>query len=200
MRTTDDRIVVVYGDVPGAFSRIAGVLSLHGLDVITARAHSDEPQPGMVAMGASEYRVHVPRDRHRLGADPPRPRPRRPRRAGDRGPPRRAGPHVPPPAADAGRSARAAAGDRSTTRRRPTATVIEVRCTDQDRHPAPHHQGARRGRARHPPRHGADDRARGRRHVLRAQLVGRAHRRPVPPRRDRARRAPRRRADDRARE
>ena len=48
-------------DVPGAFSRIAGVLSLHGLDVITARAHSDEPQPGMVAMGASEYRVHVPR-------------------------------------------------------------------------------------------------------------------------------------------
>ena len=61
VRTTDDRIVVVYGDVPGAFSRIAGVLSLHGLDVITARAHSDEPQPGRVAMGASEYRVHVPR-------------------------------------------------------------------------------------------------------------------------------------------
>ena len=61
VRTTDDRIVVVYGDVPGSFSRIAGVLSLHGLDVITARAHSDEPQPGMVAMGASEYRVHVPR-------------------------------------------------------------------------------------------------------------------------------------------
>jgi [protein-PII] uridylyltransferase len=29
--------------------------------VITARAHSDEPQPGMVAMGASEYRLHVPR-------------------------------------------------------------------------------------------------------------------------------------------
>ena len=61
VRTTEDRIVVVYGDEPGAFSRIAGVLSLHGLDVITARAHSDEPQPGMVAMGASEYRVHVPR-------------------------------------------------------------------------------------------------------------------------------------------
>lgn len=61
VRTTDDRIVVVYGDVPGAFSRIAGVLSLHGLDVITARAHSDEPQPGIVGMGASEYRVHVPR-------------------------------------------------------------------------------------------------------------------------------------------
>jgi [protein-PII] uridylyltransferase len=61
VRTSEDRIIVVYGDVPGAFSRIAGVLSLHGLDVITARAHSDEPQPGMVAMGASEYRVHVPK-------------------------------------------------------------------------------------------------------------------------------------------
>ena len=61
VRTTDDRIVVVYGDVPGAFSRIAGVLSLHGLDVITARAHSDEPQLGRVAMGVSEFRVHVPR-------------------------------------------------------------------------------------------------------------------------------------------
>jgi [protein-PII] uridylyltransferase len=61
VRTDSDRIVVVYRDVPGAFSRIAGVLSLHGLDVITARAHSDEPQLGRVSMGASEYRVHVPR-------------------------------------------------------------------------------------------------------------------------------------------
>ena len=61
VRTFDDRIVVVYRDVPGAFSRIAGVLSLHGLDVITARAHSDEPQLGRVSMGASEYRVHVPK-------------------------------------------------------------------------------------------------------------------------------------------
>ena len=48
--------MVVYGDVPGAFSRIAGVLSLHGLDVLTARAHSDEPQAGDVAMA----RVRVP--------------------------------------------------------------------------------------------------------------------------------------------
>jgi [protein-PII] uridylyltransferase len=61
VRTFDDRIVVVYRDVPGAFSRIAGVLSLHGLDVITARAQSDEPQLGRVSMGASEYRVHVPK-------------------------------------------------------------------------------------------------------------------------------------------
>ena len=100
VRTFDDRIVVVYRDVPGAFSRIAGVLSLHGLDVITARAHSDEPQLGRVGMGASEYRVHVPRDRHRLGAGPPRPRPRRARRAGDRG---RGSPSGPAPIAAGGR-------------------------------------------------------------------------------------------------
>ncbi|MDJ0768682.1 MAG: [protein-PII] uridylyltransferase [Ilumatobacter sp.] len=55
-----DRISVVYRDNPGSFSRIAGVLSLHGLDVVSARAHSDEPQLGRVSMGASEYRVQVP--------------------------------------------------------------------------------------------------------------------------------------------
>jgi [protein-PII] uridylyltransferase len=61
VRTNDDRITVVYRDAPGAFSRIAGVLSLHGLDVITARAHSDEPQLGSVSMGVSEFRVHIPK-------------------------------------------------------------------------------------------------------------------------------------------
>lgn len=59
---TGDRLVVVYRDVPGAFSRIAGVLSLHGLDVLAARAHSDEPQLGRGTMGASEYRIQVPKD------------------------------------------------------------------------------------------------------------------------------------------
>jgi [protein-PII] uridylyltransferase len=58
---TDDRLVVVYRDTPGSFSRIAGVLSLYGLDVLSARAHSDEPQLGRVGMGASEFRVEVPR-------------------------------------------------------------------------------------------------------------------------------------------
>jgi [protein-PII] uridylyltransferase len=57
----DDRLVVVYRDAPGAFSRIAGVVSLHGLDVVAARAHSDEPQLGRVSMGASEFRVQVPK-------------------------------------------------------------------------------------------------------------------------------------------
>jgi [protein-PII] uridylyltransferase len=56
----DDRLTIVYRDTPGSFSRIAGVLSLHGLDVVTARAHSDEPHLGRVSMGASEFRVEVP--------------------------------------------------------------------------------------------------------------------------------------------
>ena len=60
VRVHDDRLTVVYRDVPGTFSRIAGVVSLHGLDVITARAHSDEPQLGRESMGASEFRLHVP--------------------------------------------------------------------------------------------------------------------------------------------
>ncbi len=53
----DDRVTVVALDVPGTFSRIAGVLSLHGLDVVAALAHSDEPQAGRTGMGASQFRV-----------------------------------------------------------------------------------------------------------------------------------------------
>ena len=61
IRVDVDRLTVVYRDEPGMFSRISGVVSLHGLDVVTARAQSDEPQLGRVSMGASEFRVHVPR-------------------------------------------------------------------------------------------------------------------------------------------
>jgi [protein-PII] uridylyltransferase len=61
VRVDGDRLVLVYRDLPGAFSRIAGVVSLHGLDVLAARAHSDEPQLGRVSMGTSEFRVQVPR-------------------------------------------------------------------------------------------------------------------------------------------
>ncbi len=56
-----DRVTVVTVDAPGTFSRVAGVLSLHGLDVVAAQAHSDEPQPGRPTMAASEFRIHVPR-------------------------------------------------------------------------------------------------------------------------------------------
>ena len=61
IRIENDLLTVVYRDAPGSFSRIAGVVSLHGLDVLTARAHSDEPQLGRVSMGTSEFRVQVPR-------------------------------------------------------------------------------------------------------------------------------------------
>jgi len=56
-----DRLTVVTPDVPGAFSKVAGVLSLHGLDVAGARAHSDEPQPGVDAMAASQVLVIRPK-------------------------------------------------------------------------------------------------------------------------------------------
>ena len=62
VRVDDGRMTIVYRDAPGMFSRIAGVVSLHGLDVIAARAHSDEPQLGRVSMGASEFRVEVPKE------------------------------------------------------------------------------------------------------------------------------------------
>lgn len=45
-------IVVVSADRPGTFSRIAGVLALHGVDVVGARAHSDEQ-----GMAASQFRI-----------------------------------------------------------------------------------------------------------------------------------------------
>ena len=57
-----DRLIVVTPDVPGVFSRVAGVLALNGLDVLGAQAHSDEPQPGRAAMAASQFHVLVPRD------------------------------------------------------------------------------------------------------------------------------------------
>lgn len=47
-----DLITVVSPDSTGTFSQVAGVLSLHGLDVVTARAFSDEQ-----GMAASQFRV-----------------------------------------------------------------------------------------------------------------------------------------------
>jgi len=52
-----DVISVVSPDAAGAFSRTAGVLSLHGLDVVSAQAHSDEG-----GMAASQFRIIVPAD------------------------------------------------------------------------------------------------------------------------------------------
>ena len=52
VRLDDDLITVVAPDSTGLFGQVAGVLSLHGLDVVTARAHSDEQ-----GMAASQFRV-----------------------------------------------------------------------------------------------------------------------------------------------
>jgi [protein-PII] uridylyltransferase len=60
VRAIDDVVTVVAADTPGMFARVAGALALHGLDVIGAQAHSDEPTAGM-AMGASQFKVVVPR-------------------------------------------------------------------------------------------------------------------------------------------
>lgn len=51
----DDSVTVVSPDRPGTFSRVAGVLALHGLGVLGAQAHSDEQ-----GMAASQFRVIVP--------------------------------------------------------------------------------------------------------------------------------------------
>lgn len=50
-----DLITIVTPDSSGTFSQVAGVLSLHGLDVVTARAYSDEQ-----GMAASQFRVVAP--------------------------------------------------------------------------------------------------------------------------------------------
>ena len=52
-----DRVTTVAPDRPGLFSRVAGVLSIHGLDVLGAQAHSDEQ-----GMAANEFRVATPGD------------------------------------------------------------------------------------------------------------------------------------------
>lgn len=54
IRTKEDRITVVSPDRPGTFSKVAGVLALHGLDVLGAEAHSDEQ-----GMAASKFRVQL---------------------------------------------------------------------------------------------------------------------------------------------
>ena len=52
---TPDSLTVVSPDRPGTFSRVAAVLTLRGLAVLGARAHSDEQ-----GMAASRFRVQVP--------------------------------------------------------------------------------------------------------------------------------------------
>jgi [protein-PII] uridylyltransferase len=53
--TSENSITVVSPDRPGTFSKVAGVMALHGLGVLGAEAHSDEQ-----GMAASEFRVQPP--------------------------------------------------------------------------------------------------------------------------------------------
>lgn len=57
---TDDDITVINPDAPGTFSRVAGVLSLYGLDVLSARAHSEEAHAGEPPVAASQFKVSIP--------------------------------------------------------------------------------------------------------------------------------------------
>ena len=53
--TQEDLVTVVCPDSSGTFGQIAGVLTLHGLDVVSAQAHSDEG-----GMAASQFRIQGP--------------------------------------------------------------------------------------------------------------------------------------------
>jgi [protein-PII] uridylyltransferase len=52
VRVTPEEVLVIAGDRPGLFSRVAGTLALRGLTVLAADAYSDEQ-----AMAASRFRV-----------------------------------------------------------------------------------------------------------------------------------------------
>jgi [protein-PII] uridylyltransferase len=55
VKRLEDLVTVVSPDSTGVFSQVAGVLSLHGLDVLSATAHSDEQ-----GMAASQFRIIQP--------------------------------------------------------------------------------------------------------------------------------------------
>lgn len=56
-RTGPTSLTVVGPDRPGMFSKVAGAMALHSLDVLGAEAHSDEGGVSHRSMAASEFRV-----------------------------------------------------------------------------------------------------------------------------------------------
>ena len=56
VRCADGRVTVVSPDRPGTFAKVAGVMTLHGLDVLGAEAHSDEQ-----GMAASRFTIESAR-------------------------------------------------------------------------------------------------------------------------------------------
>ena len=55
IEVSDSTLTVINDDRPGMFSRVAGVLALHGLDIIDAAAHSTEDGRAL-----AQFRVHDP--------------------------------------------------------------------------------------------------------------------------------------------
>ena len=109
-----DELTVMADDRPGLFSRVAGVLALHGLDVLEAAAHSTDDGRALARFRVVDHvRPEVPWAR---GDRRPGPCPRRP--PGPQRPGGRPGPDLrAPPAAVPRPLGRHRA--RSTTRRRP---------------------------------------------------------------------------------
>ncbi|MDQ1395610.1 MAG: [protein-PII] uridylyltransferase [Acidimicrobiaceae bacterium] len=63
-----DTLTVVFDDHPGVFSRLAGVLALHGLDVLAAQAHSTPSGRGLAQFTVNDpFRESTPWAR--VGAD-----------------------------------------------------------------------------------------------------------------------------------
>jgi [protein-PII] uridylyltransferase len=60
VRVTGNTVTVVAPDAPGVFARVAGALTLCGLDVLTARAASERGSAGAGRMAASQFRVLSP--------------------------------------------------------------------------------------------------------------------------------------------
>ena len=113
---TDDR--------PGIFSKVAGVLALHGLDVVQAAAHSTDEGRAL-----AEFRVVDPcPDETAVGPGRRRPRRSRSTAASRSTPASPSGPHLRQPASTLGQSGHGQVP--STTTRRPTATVIDVQAPD----------------------------------------------------------------------
>ncbi len=157
-----DVITVVNPDAAGTFGQIAGVLSLHGLDVISAQAHSDEG-----GMAASQFRIVLPEEAmnwRAVKADLGRALQRRlaiEARVAERASTYRRRRRT--QAAAPGPPSVVFDDDASSN-----ATVIVVARRHQGRHLAPDLQSARRTRPRHPSCNGADAGHGGRRHVLRS--------------------------------
>ena len=76
-----DTITIANPDRPGAFARVAGVISLNGLNVMSVEAYSDDVAAGAVQVEGGQPAGHA----DRLGRDRGRPAARARRSAGHRG-------------------------------------------------------------------------------------------------------------------